>query len=31
MRHRNVWFVRLALLATSVACAGWKWDGSMFH
>jgi hypothetical protein len=27
MHSRNAWFVRLVLLATSIACAGWKWDG----
>jgi hypothetical protein len=30
MSHLNVWLVRLALIATSLACAGWKWDGSHF-
>lgn len=29
MRQRNAWLVRLALLATSLACAGWKWDGDL--
>jgi hypothetical protein len=28
MQSRNAWFVRLILLATSIACAGWKWDGA---
>jgi hypothetical protein len=28
MPQLNVWFVRLALVAASLACAGWKWDGS---
>jgi hypothetical protein len=29
MHQCNAWLVRLALLAASVACAGWKWDGGM--
>jgi len=27
MPQLNVWFARLALVAASLACAGWKWDG----
>jgi hypothetical protein len=30
MPRLNAWLVRLALLATSLACAGWKWEGARF-
>jgi len=30
MQQLHVWFVRLALVAASLACAGWKWDGNAF-
>jgi hypothetical protein len=30
MPHLNAWLVRLALLAASLACAGWKWEGGGF-
>lgn len=30
MQQLNVWFVRLALIAASLACAGWKWEGTAF-
>jgi hypothetical protein len=29
MSQLNIWLVRLALVAASLACAGWKWDGSV--
>jgi hypothetical protein len=31
MPRLNNWLVRIALLATSVACAGWKWDGGFLY
>jgi hypothetical protein len=30
MHRYAVWFVRLALVSTSIACAGWKWEGTLF-
>jgi hypothetical protein len=27
MPKLNPWLIRLAVIAASVACAGWKWDG----
>ena len=30
MQQLTVWFVRFAFVATSIACAGWKWDSSAF-
>jgi hypothetical protein len=30
MPQLNVWLARLALVASSLACAGWKWGGSPF-
>jgi hypothetical protein len=26
----TVWSVRFALVLTSFACAGWKWEGRLF-
>jgi hypothetical protein len=30
MHRFIVWSVRLALVTTSFACAGWKWEGTLF-
>lgn len=30
MQQLTVWFARFALVAASLACAGWKWDGGAF-
>jgi hypothetical protein len=30
MHFFTVWSVRLAVLSTSFACAGWKWEGTLF-
>lgn len=27
MPKLNPWLIKLTLLATAIACAGWKWDG----
>ena len=30
MHRFTVWSVRLAVVAASFACAGWKWEGTLF-
>jgi len=30
MHRFTVWSVRLAFVTTSLACGGWKWEGTLF-